>query len=939
MNAWPVANEWMRFAGTLAVELAVVFAVAKLLAFATKSAQAQRAIWQVTLCSALLIFIGELNGVSRWLPVPHKRVASQAFMQRTVVITLKDTPNIPPLAAPAPSVTVEEFFKVTPVRHLRWPAVFWAAGSVLVLLRLVFVEVAALVIRRRSRQIEDAAITERASQIAAALGVRQEVSVLENARVIAPLTFGARKPAVVLPRDFASTFTPAQQDAVLAHELAHVTSRDYSWRRFGEIVCALLWWHPVVWLTKRELHHASELVADEASLLLRDGPQSLAECLLVCAKRLRRPVASAWLGVDGGGFRSKLGKRVARLLAVEQRTASRSVPWPVRFVATIGCAVVFCFGAALATQSSRSGEQGWHRSILGVAFAALAEPPTKSNEETRIDVARLVQQGKLAYEDGQLDSASSNLTQALQLDPTNKAAQYYFELVEARKYAAELKLVPVETIPSDTSESSKQGTVLRNSVRTDVQREALYKKLRTIRLPDFVIPPQRLASAIKYLSDQARTHDTNGQGVPFLISGLDDKEVTIHVGKPLRSVTMEEALNIITMVADKRIKYSVESYGVVISAKPPETVPLHTRFYNVSTNTFWQNLSNLTAFSFAGNAGGAGGGVRHSGRGTNAGISSLSDATPATVLVGALRSFFQVAAVDLNEEGKAIFFNDRLGRLMVRATLADLVTIEKALGILNPTPQQITIRAKVIEVPLTRERTVDSWYPANSLITNTYNGEPVLMAVLDDEQVRSVIRNMETTDGTDLLNCPEVTTLNGRQAQIKVVDMRSIVTGFAASTNGLSKEPVVVTELVETGPIVDVVPYVAADGRGIHLTIVPTLREFLGYDDPSSVPTTRESWATGAHAEDDVRGHLKSIRPLPRFRLRTTSAVATVLDGQTLMLSGGNVRIEQGVRNRGVITTNAADKALFYFITPRLIDDTGKPLHSDAEVRSRTRRN
>ncbi len=156
----------------------------------------------------------------------------------------------------------------------------------------------------------------------------------------------------------------------------------------------------MAWLAKRELNHASELVADESSLLLADGPKELAECLLGCAKQLRRRTAVAWLGMDGGGFRSKLGQRVARLLDLNPGAiASRRVPWPVRLIGMVLCAVVLWMGAAFATRSSDAAKP-WRASLIGSAFAALAEPPEKSTDEIRIEVARLVQDGSFTTKPG-----------------------------------------------------------------------------------------------------------------------------------------------------------------------------------------------------------------------------------------------------------------------------------------------------------------------------------------------------------------------------------------------------------------------------------------------------------------------------------------------------------------------------------------------------------
>src|SRR4051812_16820252 len=66
------------------------------------------------------------------------------------------------------------------------------------------------------------------------------------------------------------------------------------------------------------------------------------------------------------------------------------------------------------------------------------------------------------------------------------------------------------------------------------------------------------------------------------------------------------------------------------------------------------------------------------------------------------------------------------------------------------------------------------------------------------------------------------------------------------------------------GPVLDVIPYVSADGYSIQMAIVPTLTEFLGYD------------TENARQFQTVIGTSPvQPTPLPGFRVRqiTTSAI------------------------------------------------------------------
>ena len=133
------------------------------------------------------------------------------------------------------------------------------------------------------------------------------------------------------------------------------------------------------------------------------------------------------------------------------------------------------------------------------------------------------------------------------------------------------------------------------------------------------------------------------------------------------------------------------------------------------------------------------------------------------------------------------------------------------------------------------------------------------------------------------------------------------------------------------GPVLDVIPYVQADGYSIEMSIVPTLTEFLGYDDGSQFQTV----VAGLQAQAQPT-------PLPRFRVRQVVTSAVVWDGQTIVLGGliaENVtKIKDKVPVLGDIPflgrlfrsegSRSEKKNLVGFVTPTIIDPAGNRVHS-----------
>jgi general secretion pathway protein D len=146
------------------------------------------------------------------------------------------------------------------------------------------------------------------------------------------------------------------------------------------------------------------------------------------------------------------------------------------------------------------------------------------------------------------------------------------------------------------------------------------------------------------------------------------------------------------------------------------------------------------------------------------------------------------------------------------------------------------------------------------------------------------------------------------------------------------------------GPTLDVLPVVSADGYTIQMTILPTVTEFIGYDTETArqfVPQV-QLIASGGPGLPPLTAQL----PLPIFRVRQVTTTAIVWDGQTVVLGGLLSENVAKVRDKvpvlgdlpllGRFFRSESDqkqkKNLLIFVTPRIIDPAGNPLHSEDEM-------
>jgi prepilin-type processing-associated H-X9-DG protein len=144
--------------------------------------------------------------------------------------------------------------------------------------------------RRRGRPVGDAELAELIDVLCAELDCRRQIEVRQCDGLTTAATVGWRRPVILLPGDWPH-WTDAQRRAVLAHEIAHVRSRDFASLIFGQIGLVLHYYHPLVhWLMGR-LRLEQELAADAAAASVCGGQRNyLVTIAEIALGRQERPM-------------------------------------------------------------------------------------------------------------------------------------------------------------------------------------------------------------------------------------------------------------------------------------------------------------------------------------------------------------------------------------------------------------------------------------------------------------------------------------------------------------------------------------------------------------------------------------------------------------------------------------------------------------------------
>src|SRR5205807_7924728 len=236
---------------------------------------------------------------------------------------------------------------------------------------------------------------------------------------------------------------------------------------------------------------------------------------------------------------------------------------------------------------------------------------------------------------------------------------------------------------------------------------------------NFLINPNVVSSGAQVTVDPA-----TGQQITLPPpEALDMSSVIVRITPPLKNVRLADLLEAITKVADKPIRYSIEDYAVILSQKPPDAAQLETRTFKIDPNTFEQGLESVGIFPLGnlvqsttggggaggggGGLGGGGGGIGGGGQGggvfdiprvfvagagqagggggfgggggggaNQGGLRNVTRTNLTQNIQDTVRLFFTAAGINVLPPN-SLFFNDRTGVLLVRATSQELDIVQK----------------------------------------------------------------------------------------------------------------------------------------------------------------------------------------------------------------------------------------------------------------------
>ena len=190
------------------------------------------------------------------------------------------------------------------------------------------------------------------------------IPLLVSDDVATPLTVGIVKPVIILPQA-ACRWSADKLHCAVKHELAHVRGRDNLLRYCARVMCALYWFHPLVWYSARKLCEEQEKVADNAVLNQGVSPSVYAQNLLDIVKTLQGKTFDNPVGATMASY-SFFPQRMRSILAESQNRQVLGLrKTALTVIAILSCALPVTL---LTTQNSRA-QQDSEQPARSIDFA------------------------------------------------------------------------------------------------------------------------------------------------------------------------------------------------------------------------------------------------------------------------------------------------------------------------------------------------------------------------------------------------------------------------------------------------------------------------------------------------------------------------------------------------------------------------------------------
>src|SRR5690606_501313 len=167
-------------------------------------------------------------------------------------------------------------------------------------------------LHRKHHETVSQKLLKKVDSLSSAMGLYQKVQVFRSTLIRTPVTYGFVKPVILLPASLVFSISPAQLEAIIAHELAHIKRYDYLAHLFQSCMEVLFFYHPCFWWITQLVNEERENATDDLALASGISSHDLAYGLAEVANHAHTPAPDMALAASASKYETL--HRIKRIL-------------------------------------------------------------------------------------------------------------------------------------------------------------------------------------------------------------------------------------------------------------------------------------------------------------------------------------------------------------------------------------------------------------------------------------------------------------------------------------------------------------------------------------------------------------------------------------------------------------------------------------------------
>jgi beta-lactamase regulating signal transducer with metallopeptidase domain len=376
---------------TIKISLIILLVLAVMRLMRSRSAALRHWVLAVVVgCAAAMPVLDAIRPSSPWSMRRQTSEADQTAGQAPPV-TQARTPSAASVRirndASVDRTDVSNFFMLErPGPLVELLGTIWLTG----LLASVFVLLAGLGrlgwLAARSRRVTTGRWSELARETADAYALQRPLVLLQSDHPSLLVTWGFAVPKVILPAA-ASEWSEERARVVLLHELAHIRRGDWMVQMCVELLRAIYWFNPLVWVLSKRLRLESEHACDDEVMSRGVKATDYATQLVDLARALGRPSRLVFAGFPAQAMArpSSLERRVRAML--NDRQNRKPLKGTTRSTRVLIVTALFSATVAIAAaQNVFSAVSGSVRDSQGAVLPGVTLVLSNAEKQTKYEV-------------------------------------------------------------------------------------------------------------------------------------------------------------------------------------------------------------------------------------------------------------------------------------------------------------------------------------------------------------------------------------------------------------------------------------------------------------------------------------------------------------------------------------------------------------------------